>query len=249
MLEAVLLRRKPRNDRERVVQSLARAGAAATWWYLLVFRPWHLRWGATEAEVRRVMPGDEVVPSPYLEATRAVTIDAPPSAIWPWLVQMGYHRAGWYAYDLLDKDGLPSENRIVPELQEIAVGDILPTGPEGGFRVEAVEPERSLVLAIQEWRVLLSASYLLVPIDETRTRLVHRLRARFGMRNPWYLYYLLFEPGDFIMVRKMLLGIKDRAERLWQRSQPCHDVVAASNPNDSPKLAVPGRQPSGARAA
>ena len=239
VIQALAHRPRPRNGRERAMQSLTKIGATAAWSYLLVIRPWHLRWGATDAEVRRPLPGDDQVPRPYLDSTRAVTIDAPVSAVWPWLVQMGYHRAGWYSYDLIDNDGIPSDERIVPELQHLKVGDIMPTGAAGGFRVAALEPERSLVLTIEEWRVLLSAAFLLVPIDEQHTRLIHRLRVRFALRSPWYLYYLLFEPGDFLMVRKMLLGIKRRAERLWVRQRtddhrPGPLVIA-----DGPRLPAP----------
>jgi hypothetical protein len=94
--------------------------------YLRVLRPWELRWGATDDEVRRPMPGDEIVERPTFNATRAVTVKAPPSMIWPWIVQIGFGRAGWYTYDLLDNFGRPSARRIVPEFQQIRVGDVIP---------------------------------------------------------------------------------------------------------------------------
>src|SRR5215213_8565833 len=91
--------------------------------YLRVIRPWQLRWGATDDEVHRAMPGDEIVARPTFNATRAVTVEAPRSTIWPWIMQIGFGRAGWYTYDLLDNFGRPSAKHIIPELQQINVGD------------------------------------------------------------------------------------------------------------------------------
>jgi hypothetical protein len=116
--------------------------------YLQVIRPWQLRWGATDDEVRRPMPGDELVTRPTFNATRAVTVQAPPSLIWPWIVQIGFGKAGWYSYDLLDNFGRPSAKRIIPELQHLQPGDVVPFyqgigAPEGvGLKVKALEPER-----------------------------------------------------------------------------------------------------------
>ncbi len=188
--------------------------AAALLVYVRVVRPWHLRWGATAEEAQRPMPGDELVPDATLVATRAVTIHAPASAVWPWLVQMGYRRAGWYSYDFIDNDGV-HVGRIIPELQHLRVGDTLLTGPTGGFRVEFLNPGRMLVLLIRGERVGMggdiSAAIALEPLEEHRARLILRLRARFdGIRG--LLFGLLFDFGDFVMMRKMLLGIKQRAE-------------------------------------
>jgi hypothetical protein len=93
---------------------LATLGAISFGVYLRFIRPWQLRWGATDDEVASVMPGDDVVQQPTFDATRAVTIQARPEAIWPWLVQMGMTRAGWYSYDWLDNLGRPSAQRIIP---------------------------------------------------------------------------------------------------------------------------------------
>ncbi len=192
---------------------LLAVGAALTYRWLI--RPWHLRWGATDAELQRAAPGDDIVAHPQLVATRAITINAPASAIWPWLVQMGFRRAGWYSYDWLDNEGRRVE-RVMPEFQQLMVGDLMPTVARGGFRVEAIEPERALTLSIRGADVGadmdLSVALLLDPIDERRTRLILRLRAEFrGWRER--LFGLVFDGGDFIMMRKMLLGIKERAER------------------------------------
>ena len=115
--------------------------------YFLVIRPRLRQWGADPHEAQLPIPGDDLVPDPTATETRGITIDAPVSKVWPWLVQMGYERAGWYSYDALDNRG-PSSDRILPEFQELKVADIMPTHPGGGFRVEVVEPERALVLYI-----------------------------------------------------------------------------------------------------
>ena len=110
--------------------------------FFRLYRPWQLRWGATDEEVGASMPGDEVVPRPSFNATRAVTIDAQPEAVWPWIVQIGFGRAGWYSYDLLDNIGRHSAERVVPELQHIEIGDLVPLGPgeNAGMRVKEFVP-------------------------------------------------------------------------------------------------------------
>lgn len=101
-----------------------RAVAADTPWFALapLLRPWHRTWGATPAEVAAAMPGDELLPHAQYRSTRAITISARPHDVWPWLVQVGCRRAGWYANDLLDNFGRPSSRTIIPELQHLAVG-------------------------------------------------------------------------------------------------------------------------------
>ncbi len=99
--------------------------------YFLWIRPWQLRWGATAAELARAMPGDDDVPAPSFDATRGVTVHAPPAAIYPWIVQIGMTRAGWYSYDLLDNLGRPSARRLLPERQQIYTGQLIPMSPDG----------------------------------------------------------------------------------------------------------------------
>ncbi len=193
---------------------LAILGAAVSWIsgvYLLFIRPWHLRWGATDEEVRRSMPGDDQVPHPMLKSTRAITIRASAAEIWPWLVQMGYEHAGWYSYDFIDNKGI-HVNRIIPELQHLEVGDVMKTDAGGGFTVAAIDPGRSLVLVIRNLYAQISSTIYLDEIDKEQTRLIFRLRAN-SKPGIWTAYlYLLFEPGDFVMMRKQLLGIKKRVE-------------------------------------
>jgi proline iminopeptidase len=116
--------------------------------YALAVRPKLLRWGATQEEVRRPYPGADVIPGGERGATMAVTIEAPPSRVWPWLVQMGCDRAGWYSWDRPDNDGTPSAERIRPEWTQIAVGDRMASTPSGSawFEVAVLEPERFLGL-------------------------------------------------------------------------------------------------------
>ncbi len=111
--------------------------------YITWIGPWHRRWGATPNEVAMAMPGDNLLPAPAGQTTRAVTIGAPPSAIWPWLVQIGYGRAGWYSYDRIDNDGRPSATRIVPELQELDAGDRIEMVPGMGPTVRWLDPPGS----------------------------------------------------------------------------------------------------------
>lgn len=195
------------------------AGVAAA--YPMLWRKNCLTWGATDDEVDRVMPGDEFMMAPDVTATRAVTIDAPPRAIWPWLVQIGSGRGGAYSYDwlanLLGQD-MHSAKEILPEFQDLKVGDVNPLGSKGPWmRVEILEPEHTLVLASEDggwvW------SFTLYPTEEG-VRLVSRNRiATAHASEVTRLFNLLvMEPGSLIMERKMLLGIKQRAEDLARSS-------------------------------
>lgn len=148
--------------------------------YLLWIRPWELRWGANDEEVLRVMPGDEIVERPTFNATRGVTINARPEDIWPWLVQIGIRRAGWYSYDWLDNLGKPSAEQVLPELQDLKAGDLIPLSPDGkqGFWVKELELNEWMLW----WDKQGGASWLwaLDSIDEDRTRLITRVRVRYA---------------------------------------------------------------------
>lgn len=181
--------------------------------YLRFIRPWQLRWGATDEEVARAMPGDDVVKHPTFNATRAVTIQARPEEIWPWLVQIGCTRAGWYTYDWIDNAGIHSAEHILPDFQHLAVGDFIPMTPDGkqGMWVKAFEPNQWMLWAAKEDQ----STWLwgLYTQDDRHTRLITRLRVRYTWTLPSVLYYLLQDVGDIVMMRKCLLGIKQRAER------------------------------------
>ncbi|HSJ45122.1 MAG TPA: hypothetical protein VK923_10625 [Euzebyales bacterium] len=180
--------------------------------YRRVVRPWHLRWGATQDEVERPMPGDELVPHPTLSATRGITIDASPADVWPWLVQMGgYTRAGWYSYDRFDNAGRASADRIIPELQDLRVGDVMLTSPTEGFVVRSIDPGRALVLDIENRGSRITSVPMLTPLPDGRTRMVFRIRAHFPPRHR--LFGLAFDIGDFLFMGKQMLGIRERVER------------------------------------
>ena len=129
----------------RIALILASLGAALAATYLFAVRPLVKHWGVDPAEAQRILPGDDLVSSPQASDTRGLTIAAPPSAVWPWLVQMGYGRGGWYSYDAIDMSR-KSVSEIHPEWQSLAIGDVVPTDPRGGFVVKAIDPEKALVL-------------------------------------------------------------------------------------------------------
>lgn len=191
--------------------------AAIAGWAAFV-RPWMRTWGATGEEVRRPMPGDELVPAPRHVTTRGITIRARPEEIWPWLVQMGNGRGGLYSLDLLDRllgvIEAPSAERILPEWQELRPGDVIPIGGTQGWPVHAVERERSLVLRIVHGEVLVTQSWGLYPVDEETARLVLRVRATAapGLRSAALV--AVIEPQELVMVRAQLIGIRRRAEAL-----------------------------------
>jgi hypothetical protein len=189
-------------------------GAAA---YLLLLRRRCLTWGATRDEVARPLPGDDLLATPDMVSTRAVTIDAPPSAIWPWLVQMGSDRGGAYTYDWIENLfglNMHSASTVLPELQDVKVGDAFPLGQGGPqLHVEILDPEHSLVFRFDGANWIWS--FNLEP-ENGSARLVSRNRiatpnASAAKRA---VNALLMEPGSLVMERKMLKGIKQRAEKL-----------------------------------
>lgn len=173
-------------------------------------------WGATAAEVSGPMSGDARVPNPNYAATLAVTIGAVPVDVWPWLVQLGYHRGGLYSYDWLDRLfgylDRPSAEHILPEFQRLTVGDAIPVGRGAAFPVTDLKPNQRLVMSGMEGGFAWSWAIALSPVDGHRTRLISRNRARVLETTGSKLFMLLLEPAAFLMTRKMLLGIKRRAE-------------------------------------
>ena len=201
-----------------ILRGLAEVAVAAPLFlFAPLYRSRHLRWGASDADVARAMPGDELVPEPSFTATRAITIDAPPEAVWPWLVQLGHGRAGWYSYDLFDNAARPSAERILPQYQELEVGDWVAMSSKlketTAFRVKALDPN---------WRMLWAKphstwAWKLVPIEGGSTRLITRVKDRYAWRaspGSAFVSLILMEFGDFAMMRKLLLNVKRRAERL-----------------------------------
>ena len=176
-------------------------------------RHWHRRCGATDAEVAAAMPGDELVPGCQYRCTRAITIDVPPAAVWPWLVQVGFGKAGFYSNDLLDNVAHPSADRILEEFQDPKVGEWVPMFSEvndtTAFKIATIKPAAELVWVKPEstW------AWILTDIGG-RTRLVTRLRILYRWHRPAdaLLSLVLNEFGDFPMMRKMLRTLKQRAE-------------------------------------
>jgi hypothetical protein len=187
---------------------------------LIVVRPWHMRWGSAPAELRHALPADAGIGAPSYQIQHAITVRAPAERIWPWLVQIGRDRAGFYSYAGLENlFGLHIRNadRIHAEWQELAAGDSVFATPVGwlglnrrlGWRVAMAEPGRLLVL--ESW-----GAFVLEPVTSETTRLIIRTRGYGADRLPHLLLapaeFLLFEPVHFVMQRRMLVGIRDRAE-------------------------------------
>lgn len=208
--------------------STAAAAAAA---YVLAVRPRLLRWGATTQEAAGPLPGDEFIPAPRMQSTRAVTIAAPASLVWPWLVQLGAGRGGMYTYDALENAaglGMHSAGQILPEFQHLAVGDTIPLSPDAGIPVRRLETEAVLGLGgsmdprsgkisplgalVAAPRLDLGWTFVLQPLDAHTTRLLSRTRYDFSPAALGLVLRPLLEPLQFLMERRMLLGIRSRAE-------------------------------------
>lgn len=205
----------------------------------VAYHRWNVTWGATAQEVAEPLPGDDLVDEPWWSATRSITIEAPPADVWPWLVQMGgYTRGGWYSIDRIDNAGRPSASTIIPELQGLAIGDVMPTSPDGaGFRVEAIDPGRSLLLAIREPDASVSAAFVLREAGPNRTRLVTRLQVGGRARLRPLAFTAAMDAGDFVMFRRTLLGIKERAEH---RARPDEAAADTGTPPASADHSAPG---------
>jgi hypothetical protein len=204
--------------RLRTVILAAVAGGA----YLRFGRPWVLNWGSMPREQAAVLPADELLGEVALQTTRAVTVEAPASAIWPWLVQMGPRpRAGVYTYDWIERRlGIDIENadRILPEFQHLEPGEFFTLDPKkgSGLAVRVVEPGRALVL---QWRPGDSTwAFVIEPAGPNQSRLISRNRIPGGGLRFWIGMVLFMEAGSLVMERKMLLGIKARAERLHREA-------------------------------
>ena len=194
-------------------------------------RSWYNRWGATDEETALPLAGDELVPAPQLGYTRAITIQAPAERVWMWLAQVGQGRGGLYSYDGLENLAgckIHSAERIIPELQNPKIEELIRLGPPGYpcFSVAAIDPARALILisanpqsgkpvaydpqagkgfSIATWQ------FVLRPLDVKTTRLLVRQRLAYSPDLAWV--WRLTEPVGFVMERKMLLGIRQRAER------------------------------------
>jgi hypothetical protein len=168
------------------------------------------------ADRRWRIEGDDIVTHARAQLTHAAVIDAPPHDVWPWLVQMGCQRAGWYSWDALDNAGVRSADRIIPELQHLAVGDVLPARPvgAGGFKVLRIMPERALILdgASPAWAG--TWAFELQPLGKDKTRLVTRYRASYPPNVRMSILLPVLAAVHAFMERKQLRTIKHHAERM-----------------------------------
>jgi hypothetical protein len=176
--------------------------------YVAVIGPWQRRWGATSEEVMRVLPGDELLGPGAPSTTRAVTIDAAPEDVFPWLLQIGYGRGGWYSYDWIDNDGRPSVDRIDPALQRLDVGDRIEMLPGFGPVVREIEPNHHILSAGETDTWCLSVERTL----DGRTRLLSRWRQDWPRNAATLVWIALTDPGAFLMEQKMLRTIRSLAE-------------------------------------
>ncbi len=218
-------RSRPVVDRRWRTAALALSGVAA----LGASRAWLRDWGATPAEIAGALPGDPMVPEPAEQTTRAVTAEAPREAVWPWLVQMGWGRGGFYSYSAVERAlgvATPGATRVEPGLQDLRVGDTVRMTPDPyliglagrGFSVVDVDPPRSLgLLQRRPSGALIGWVFVLRGLPDGRTRVIVRTRrtrptARTGRLAHWAESTLL-GPGEAIMERGMLRGLARRATR------------------------------------
>jgi len=185
--------------------------------YFAWFRPYQLNWGATTAEVGQPMAGDELNPDPSFRATRAITIAGTPEEVWPWLLQMGYGRAGFYGYDLLENvgssAGIRSADEILPEFQYFREGDEVPISAVVSMTFYAIEPHRHLIWVGSEEVEPGAFTWALYPLGGSQSRLVSRIRWSYHWTSISAFSLELFtELADHIAVRKILQGVKGRVE-------------------------------------
>jgi hypothetical protein len=204
-----------------IVRTAVLAGVAAGA-YLRFVRPWYLGWGATGEELRLPLPGDDLIPTADLVATRAVTVRAPADRVWPWIAQLGQGRGGLYSYDALENligCDMHSADRILPRWQRVAAGDEFKLHPDLALQVAAVEPPRCLVVRggvpmgdDSQPPYDFTWSFVVQEAPAGTTRLLVRERYRY---TRWWSP-LLVEPVEalsFVMSQKMLRGLRDRVER------------------------------------
>ena len=249
-LPAPRMRRRP--SRARAAVGVMALGSV----YALVVRPRLLRWGASDDELTSPFPGAAIVPGGVRTATMAVTIDAPTSRVWPWLVQMGTDRGGWYSWDLLDNFGCRSADRIHPEWQKIGLGDRFTGRPDGSqsWQVAALEPERFLALRMSldlRGRQFDPAGrrprrytdstwgFLLTELPGRRTRLL--VSGYWALRPRWLQHVVsvaVLEPAHWVMQTRQFANLKRRAEATPGRAQS-----KASGRAGRARVAAPPLQP------
>jgi hypothetical protein len=192
--------------------------------YIIVLGPWQRRWGASDGESERAMPGEDLLRSDAPSTTRAITIEASPEDVFPWLLQIGYGRGGWYSYDWIDNDRKPSVERIEPALQRLAVGERLEMLPGFGPVVREIVPNHHVLSGgeADTWCLLVE------PTAGGATRLISRWRQDWPRNLATYVWTILADPGAFVMEQKMLRRIRDLAER-----NAAANLVAASDGSEA----------------
>jgi hypothetical protein len=202
---------RPRTRLARLLRPIVALGAAWPLLYALALHPWMARWGATDAEADERLPGDELVPEPGCASTRAVTVEAPAEAVWPWLAQIGQDRGGFYSHDWLENLAgcrMANADRVHMEWQRREIGEGVPLHPRLALPVTHFEPGRAIVL--KGW-----GAFVVAPLTYRSCRVIVRGRVPRGL--PAVFYLLLVEIPHFVMERAMLIGVKARAERAWER--------------------------------
>lgn len=226
--------------RRQPLWRLAAVGALVPWAYRWLLRSWLLNWGATRQELELSLPGDEVVAHPAIESTHATTFNARPEDLWPWLTQLGEGRGGFYSFDWLERlagSSIYSVDRLLPQSQHLKEGDNLSASGEEGFVVRRLEPQRALVVGIPG-REDFSWAFILQPLEGERTRLL--LRMRMGARQA-LVGELVILP-HFIMQKKMIEGLRQRAERT-ARERRAGSASAWPAAERTPPGAEPPRAP------
>ena len=190
--------------------------------YQPVIRPWHTRWGATDAETRLRLAGDEVIQGEVNQSTRAIDIQAPIGQVWPWLLQLGQGRGGLYSYDFLENlvgCDIHTLDTIDPALQGLQVGDVIRIGKQAGlpsYHVVRLEPEAVLVLRVVDAETGEEGDatwgFYLEEKSSTLTRLLIRHRDQPAQDATTRIVNAVFDPISFVMERRMLYGIRDHAE-------------------------------------
>jgi hypothetical protein len=199
--------------------------------YLFLIRPSQLRWGSTREEVRQAMPGDGLIANPTFVATRAITIRGRPEEIWPWIVQMGFNRAGYYGYDLIEnlgsKTGIRSAAAVVPELQHPRTGDVLPISSVAHLTFGTIQPDRYLIWQSEAEPHDGAFTWALYPIDQNHTRLISRIRLRYHWTSRALALDLFTEFADHVAVPKILVGVRNRVEGRASDSLPREAIELA----------------------
>jgi hypothetical protein len=183
--------------------------------YLVVLHPWLMSWGATPEEGGMALPGDDPALGPSSHFTRAITIEAPPSSVWPWIVQIGQDRAGFYSYTWLENltgADIHNADTVRPEWQALTLGDRVPLARPDLLGGSLSSVSHTDIVALEHERMIanIPGRFVLLPVGGRATRLLFRESLR--SQGPALSRWLAWDPMHFVMVQRMLRGIKERAE-------------------------------------